>query len=448
MRLALADPQRPWAAVATAALQQVHPQLSPLHLLSWRPTDGAEQRLPPPLWRMWDGLQTLPTLQSVAPLQPHAWCCAVPLWGNPLLRLSDGHPLETRFGDLAASRLRSIPAILAAHHQLQHIQPQHYTAALRVQLFGWTASDAFLDLQRTRDQLAALLAALPAGWADAAWAHLGTSSNTEADALAVLRGSLGWQLADTPITLPRFKVRHGTQLQLQQSGLQQERLQRFAAFEALAAPGTPAAADGNEVARLLPRLWQLPWENQHKELYWRLVLNALPLASRMQGSAPQPCACGCPAPFPDRRHHFWDCPVATAVLSTLAAQLGGQQPSRQQLWLMRPPPGVHAGVWHAVCLAALAAMDGGRRQLAARLLQARRAAERGSASSHPPPSPPTPTQLVPAAQRHAVARFWDLLQDLCAIGTAPTAWQRQLPAEHPFIRWDAEAHCLRLLRSP
>ena len=265
-----------------------------------------------------------------------------------------------------ASACVCVPALQAAHHQLQHLQPQQYTTTLRVQLFGWAAADAFLDLQRTRDQLAAPLAALPAGWADAAWA----------------------------------------------------------------------------------RLWQLPWENQHKEVYWRLVLNGLALASRMHGSGPQPCACGSPAPHPDRRHHFWDCPVAAAVRSTLAAQLGGQQPSRQQLWLMRHPAGVHAGVWDAVCLAALAAMDGGRRQLAARLLQARQAADRPSGSRHPPPPPPLSAQLVPAAQRHAVARFWDLLQDLCTVGTAPAAWQQQLPAAHPFICWDAEAHRLRLHRSP
>ena len=62
---------------------------------------------------------------------------------------------------------------------------------------------------------------------------------------------------------------------------------------------------------------------------------------------------------------------------------------------MRQPAGVHAGVWDAVCLAALAAMDGGRRQLAARLLQARQAADGPSSSPHPPPPPPTSAQLVP-----------------------------------------------------
>ena len=80
--------------------------------------------------------------------------------------------------------------------------------------------------------------------------------------------------------------------------------------------------------------------------------------------------------------------------------------------------------------------------------QSQSAADGPSSSRHPPPPPPTPAQLVPAAQRHAVARFWDLLQDLCTVGTAPAAWQQQLPAEHPFICWDVEAHRLRLHRSP
>ena len=113
--------------------------------------------------------------------------------------------------------------------------------------------------------------------------------------------------------------------------------------------------------------------------------------------------------------------MARAVLATLAAQLGGRQPNRLQLWLMRRPRGVHAGVWDAVCLAALAATDGGRRQLSARTLHAHEVASLPSSSRRPPPPPPPPAQLVLAAQRHAVARFWDLLQDLCSVGTLPAA---------------------------
>ena len=345
---------------------------------------------------------------------------------------------------MAASSIQHIPALLSAHHQLQHLSSRQYTAGVRTQLFGWAAADAFLDLQRTREQLAALLAILPAGWADAAWVHLGDSpgqpgaSVTEADAHAVVLGSLGWQLHGCPVTLPSFRVRHGTQLQL--ASLRQERLQRFAAFEAEAAvDGEGTAATGSEVAHLLPRLWQLPWENQHKEVYWRLVLNALPLAARMASSGSQPCLCGSSDPHPGRRHHFWECPVAAAVRAALAAQLGGRHPTRQQLWLMRTPTGIHAGVWDAVCLAALCAMDAGRRQLTARALHARQAEERPASSRRPPAPPPSPAQLVACAQRHAVARFWDLLQDLCAVGTVPVAWRSEVPAGHPFLCWDAGA---------
>jgi hypothetical protein len=60
-----------------------------------------------------------------------------------------------------------------------------------------------------------------------------------------------------------------THTQLQLSGLQQQRQQRFAAFEALAGrgDGDGAQPDGATVAALLPRLWRLPWDNKHKEVY-------------------------------------------------------------------------------------------------------------------------------------------------------------------------------------
>ena len=202
------------------------------------------------------------------------------------------------------------------------------------------------------------------------------------------------------------------------------------------------------MARLLPRLWQLTWDNRHKEVYWRLVLNALPLAARMASSGPQPCPCGSPYPHPGRSHHYWDCPVAAAVRATLAAQLDGRHPTRPQLWLMRAPAGTHAGVWDAVCLAALCAMDAGRRQLTACVLQARQAEGRSSTSHHPSAPSPSPAHLVAGAQRHAVARFWDLLQDLCAVGTVPAAWRSEVPASHPFLCWDAGAQRWHLHRLP
>ena len=129
-------------------------------------------------------------------------------------------------------------------------------------------------------------------------------------------------------------MRQGTQLQL--AGVRQQRRQRFAAFAALATapPSTaqppssaeamqpaPAADDAGAEAVLqtLARLWKLKWDNTHFEVYLRLALNGLPVAARM-GPSGRPCPCG--VCRPDRRHHFWECPVAKAVLECISHQLG------------------------------------------------------------------------------------------------------------------------------
>jgi hypothetical protein len=342
---------------------------------------------------------------GIASLQPGAWCCRVPLWGNPLLQLPGGGSLDERFADLAETTISYIPDLVAAHQQLQQCQPRQYTAALRQRLFGASAATFFLDPLRSREQLAALIAALPPAWVDAAWRHRDAPAS-EAEAAAVLLGSWGWQRQQEPLTLVNFRVRHGTQLQL--SGLQQ---QRFAAFAALAGDGDGAGAqpDGATVAALLPRLWRLPWDNKHKEVYWRLVLNALPVAARMP-SAAQPCGCGAAHPHPDRRHHFWDCPVAAAVTSSLSAQLGGRRLTPQHLWLAQPPPTIHAGVWEAVCLAAVAAMDGGRRLMTARQLAT--------------PAAQACPELAAAASRPPLGFASSFLLCWCR--------PRQVPPDHPF----------------
>ena len=63
--------------------------------------------------------------------------------------------------------------------------------------------------------------------------------------------------------------------------------------------------------KLLPQLWPLPWTNQHKEVFWRLTLDALPNSARLHNAVP--CICG--APTPDRMHHFWSCPVAEGMIA-------------------------------------------------------------------------------------------------------------------------------------
>ena len=83
-------------------------------------------------------------------------------------------------------------------------------------------------------------------------------------------------------------------------------------------------------------------------------------------------------------------------------------------------PGVHAGAWEVVCLCALGAMERGRRAGWQRLLE-------GQA-----PGP----ALVPSLRCCAVARFWELLADFCAVDAAPQAWRRELRSSHPFLSFD------------
>ena len=431
VRLALAEPTRPWAAVARALLRRVDAQLTPVVLLTWQPSQQAADSLPPALRRMWDGLKALPPVQQLSTLQPGAWCSQVQLWGNPELQLPGGGGLELQFTDVAASSISNISEALAAHQQVQQCQPRQYNTALRLRLFGHHAHYFFLDPYRTQQQLAALLAALPPAWVAAAQQHHGAPAS-EAEVAALQLGCLGWQRQQRePLTLAAFRVRHGTQLQLGPE--QQERQERFTAFEQLAGASGPDGTppDGSAVAALLPRLWRLPWDNQYKEVFWRLVLNGLPVTSRM-GDAVAPCGCGAPHPQPDRRHHFWDCPVAVAVTASLSAQLGGRLLTPQHIWLAQPPPSIHPGVWEAVCLAAVAAMDSGRRLMKRRQLAT-------------PPAPAGP-ELEAAASRSAVARLWDLLQDFCSVGAAPASWQQQVPPTHPFMRWQPDAQRWQLTR--
>ena len=63
-----------------------------------------------------------------------------------------------------------------------------------------------------------------------------------------------------------------------------------------------------------------------------------------------------------RLHHFWFCPVAQAVLEQLESRITGQV-TRRQVWLVQAPPGVAQCVWDVVSLAAVSAMERGRRHL-------------------------------------------------------------------------------------
>ncbi len=101
---------------------------------------------------------------------------------------------------------------------------------------------------------------------------------------------------------------------------------------------------------------------------------------------------------------------------------------------MRSQRGVERGVWRLVCLAALSAMDYGRRLAARRILDEQRAAWPGP-------------QLALRVQRAAVARFWSVLSEFCAVGGALEGWRGSAAAHGPFISFSSQLQQWVVVRS-
>lgn len=125
-----------------------------------------------------------------------------------------------------------------------------------------------------------------------------------------------------------------------------------------------------QLLRAVKRLWKLPWDNSYKEVYWKLLLDGLATSLRLR-QVEQHCVCG--AACPGRYHHFWQCPVAHAVVAAIIAELptswvhvtpGVPVVTLANIWFMEAPRAgahrLHNGVWSVVCLAAIVAMDVGR----------------------------------------------------------------------------------------
>ena len=168
---------------------------------------------------------------------------------------------------------------------------------------------------------------------------------------------------------------------------------------------------------LFEQLWRLRWDNCVKEVFWRLVYDGLPTAARQH----RHFSCACDTPSPDRLHHFWECPIARVVVSVLVSRTPRVSVlPRSAVWLCVAPVGQHAQAWAVVSLCALAAMERGRRVMYRRLCEGQS---------------PCPT-LVTSLQRHAVARFWELLTDFCAVDAPPKSWRGSIGSSHPFFRFD------------
>lgn len=418
-QLPVAASATPWIAVAHQIMRYISPEFRPAHLLLLDPSHPLAVCLPIPLKRMHLGLRALPRASLLAePPPPGPWCSEISIWENLMLWPESGHRLADIFPlvYMAMPQAR-ILEILVAHHEAQSTCPP---------FSPW------------RQQLATLMENIPFAVQQAAWEHAAAPSGGEQWWLDLL-SKFGWKMGDKTVLLQNLKVSQGTHLQLIQPGTteqpspHEQRQEKLATFAALA-EADPILGDIQQmqntssssplavkVTCIFNRVWKLKWDNTHKEVFWRLALNALPLASRMKNGAPKPCACGCAEP--DRRHHFWECPIAIAVRSTIAQQIPDQRLSIFNLWLFSAPSGIQAGIWDVVCLAAIVAMDSGRRRMTKVTLESKNQNSR------------LPLDIVSKAGKQAVTRFWDLLQDFCAVGAAPCTWESQVGPNHPFFTW-------------
>jgi hypothetical protein len=179
-------------------------------------------------------------------------------------------------------------------------------------------------------------------------------------------------------------------------------------------------ADLLRVRQTLDRLWALKFENTNKEPYWRLVIDGFPgfsmHRSQLGGPGVAVCPCGTRMSTGDRAHHFWDCGVARALWFTISDNADELNFDKHHLWLVEPPRGIVQPVWDVVCMAAIAALESGRRCLyAARC-------DEGISSN-----------VLNRIKVQTVADFWARLHSFAALGTKPRNWGA-VPSNHPWLR--------------
>ena len=400
--------------------------------------------LPPPLQRLVRALQGLPAWRDVsaAPLPLGDWCYNTPLWCNPFLAGQAGAPLpwqglEARFGPLAwLGTINTVGDALRAHHEVHSVaSSQDYQTRVRPFWFG--ASPLFAGWQAASDQLSQLVAALPVAWRQVAAQTTDAAllrTPTPPQVFARLLGRLGWQgPGSKQYALQAMTVRLFTALQWPEARAPvQARHAAFVAAVSATLPQGAAPVSQPELLAHMQAVWRLRWDNRYKEVVWRLVFDALPTAQRMH-RGDRPCACGVAAP--GWQHHFWECPVAQAVVAAMQAQLPPGVPALQpaHLWVGRmPSAALHEGVWRVAVVAGLVGMDRGRRLLAKWALEQREGAV-------VPQHLATQVQRVQVAARLAVVGLWDVLQDFVSLRLYPQAWlvgvgggDRVGPA-HPFL---------------
>ncbi len=439
----------PWQQALRHLLLLRHPACRPMAVLTAQPGSQfhAAMALPAELQRLVFAFGSLPPMVDVAeaPLIPGAWCCSTPLWGNPFLP-NAGAPerrpgLEHYHLNLSyCRRLTTIGDLVQVYDAVRQAFSAPRTAStsvadiLRDARTLWSqlvrqyldppmwVSGAFADRHEITAQLETLHRDIHPDWLQAARTAITQRQQLPSvDAVvAMLLPRLGWPVPlSAPITLDTITVRAATLMQL--GPLQQRRQQCHSQYvRAALEPHADQTAQQDALKHLavtFRRVWQqVRWENENKEILWRLAVDGVPLLgnSHMHGSQPWVCPCREFARHhssPPRTHHFWECEVAIAVREHIEHYAQDIRLTRQHLWLVMPPRGIHRKVWEVVCLSALSAMEHGRRHL--------------HAQSHPD------GRCVAAACTRAVVDFWSRLRDFAALGM-PKGW-KSVPADHPFL---------------
>jgi hypothetical protein len=379
------------------------------------------------------GFASLPPLADVgeSPLVVGGWVVLAPLWGNPFLteRTADGGLggcLEGRgFGDLANLGFLQYLGDVAKMRRV--VAGPSLSIDGEAGLQGYVAclenSPCFTTTELFRQRLDLLAAEVSVDWAAAA-------GRGEAEGLFWARGrvagGVGHMLqrrlgfAGTGGRALELTVREATELQLEpERGMKEERQRKYYALATGGSGDSPEAASA--VQDWLGRVWDTGWDNHRKEKAFLLAYNGFGTAERRR-AAGERCSCG--VQCPGRDHHFWDCPVATAVLD--AVRLGlplGTSLRREHVWLGRAPGcRIDSGVWQVVAVAALGAMAKGRGFLIKEKLSLM--------SGDPPPG----AAEAAAAGAHAAQFFWTSLQEFVSMRQWPRGWVDQLAEGSLFLQ--------------
>ncbi|KAJ9519804.1 hypothetical protein QJQ45_013500 [Haematococcus lacustris] len=435
-----------WMSLTPLILLTASPNLHPaFHLLALaRAKPGVSGNLPevglPSLLRRivsaLRGLGCPADLSSELPLPVGPACGHIPVRGNPLLAMEDAQQPPAPYPQQAGAQLcTSGPGGQGG------VQGVAAGVVREEQVARSIAVAVRANPARCGTGLFAMWARLPTGWQQevARQAPLPAPADPQAlqrVAVAMVMDRLGWLpkapptgRAPAPSPIPILEgatVKCLTRVLMEPvTMLRAEANARFVK-DALAGmwsppphltsaphlplPSSPPATQAQGEAWLasrLPTLWKLPRLNSSKEVMWRLAVNGVPCAGGLNiGMA---CPCGwVPVRDPSlqgqaradaqgsamRRHTFWYCPVACAVVRELCRAL---------------PPAVHlhtAHVWLAM--------------------------SPGCIGSH---------------VARSAGDFWSQVQDFVALLTIPHNWPAgtSILHNHPFIctHGDGQARQLR-----